>query len=515
MDMHASFLFNVRQGHRIQLHALQYWASIRTAAKALRNDPNKHEAWINCFGAVSSFEFSFGVIHTFTQVIKALKWRWVSPFVVLNDFGWELNLKSTPLALLGHMVRESTRRVWLQKANRNRADMFGLASHKWGLDRDATCKVLNKSSCKGIERAYLNNFLTGSIHTQCRMHAAGLAAVDSDICQFCGLEPEDTQHIIYRCPKWEHLPKPFRDVCTLADLNCPPCTLLSGLFLQCPLAVEEFHAQVVEPPLQSFSTGNDSGPLQALSWRWKGGKWWLLAATDGSCTHPTHSLLARTGAGVFFGDHHSCNVATPVPGLPQSAQRGEVAAMLAFLHIVWRPTIVITDSKYVFDTLQVILEHGGVPPGMHIDNTTHFDLWLQIAAIAPAKANMIECTWHPSHLTASDLDLGIGDAEFARMNSGADAQARLGALKHQPGQNVIRGALRRIEFAEAVHNMAISILGERQKSMPAEAGALLDLDFYACTDGNPTRDQSCNSILPPAIEPETWHEFSCAGQEDE
>jgi len=413
------------------------------------------------------------------------------------------------------MGRESTRRIWLQKTNRNRADMFGLAGYKWGLDRDATCIVLNKPSCKGMERAWLINLLTGSIHTQCRMHAAGFAAVDSNMCQFCGLEPEDTQHILYRCPKWEHARQPFRQFCTLADLDCPPCTLLAGLFLQCPLAVEAFHNQVVTPPLRVFSIGNDSGPAEALRTRWKDGKEWLLAATDGSCTHPTHSLLARTGAGVFFGDNHTSNVAVPVPGLPQSAQRGEVAAMLAFLHILWRPTIVITDSKYVFSTLQVILEHGGVPPDMHNDNTTHFDLWQQIAELAPAKANLFECTWHPSHLSIDDLDLGLGDPIFTRMNAGADALARLGALQHQPGQNVVRGALRRIAFAEIIHTMAISILENRQKALPVAVGELQQVDNPACTDGNPIWDHDCNSILPPVLEPENWHEFECTGQEDE
>ena len=72
--------------------------------------------------------------------------------------------------------------------------------------------------------------VSGSLRTQDRLHAAGLA--DSATCVHCGLEPETLQHLWWECPAWQHL-RCDPQLPTIEGLALlPPCTRNLGIFMK-------------------------------------------------------------------------------------------------------------------------------------------------------------------------------------------------------------------------------------------------------------------------------------------
>ena len=146
------------KAHRTHIDALQNNASLRAAARALRDSPSKQQAWIDIFGAFRTHEFNAGIVHIFKRCLQRLGWKWTSPFVLETDWTWQVNLLTTPLVTLAHLVRDATRRAWLATINKNRPDMFGLGQHKAGPDYDATCQLLRakgKGKLDSLDRVFL------------------------------------------------------------------------------------------------------------------------------------------------------------------------------------------------------------------------------------------------------------------------------------------------------------------------------------------------------------------------
>jgi ribonuclease HI len=79
--------------------------------------------------------------------------------------------------------------------------------------------------------------------------------------------------------------------------------------------------------------------------------------TDGAC-FDNGKLNARCRSGIWFGPNDARNTSIKVPGPLQSNQVGETAAVIKALTSVphfW-PITIITDSKYVIDSLTTHLQ---------------------------------------------------------------------------------------------------------------------------------------------------------------
>ena len=82
------------------------------------------------------------------------------------------------------------------------------------------------------------------------------------------------------------------------------------------------------------------------------GNWWLYIATDGPGFYFHDFRFQRAGWGLFVGDEHPWNKGLPVIGLSQTAQRGEVRALLEALRAPVLRVHVITDSDYCYHKIQ-------------------------------------------------------------------------------------------------------------------------------------------------------------------
>jgi len=505
----------VIKAHRVDLDALQAIAAVKSAAKALRTSQDNAGKWLDLFNAQGMHSYNSGLICTFRQVIRSIKWKWVSPFVVRNDLGWEFSLTHSPLSQLGHFLRDSLRRFWLRKVNKQRPDMFGLAQHAAGVDIDATCRIIrNKcsSTFSPLSRVYLCNYLTGSIHTQHRMVEAGFVPDKNPLCPYCDQEIEDTLHILFRCPCWEEQRQEFRAKSRTSDLDVPPCTLAAGIMLQEQELLDAFHEQVLNQVNHTFVkyTGSQH---PSETYKYINNQPWLLVGTDGSGLFANHSLLARAGAGVFVGTGHPANCMFPVRQWPQSSQRGEVSALLALLQILWHRTLVYTDSDYVCQfALSIINNNGKMPDQHNIDNCAHYDLWSEIAVLIESHLDSFLIVWHPSHLEGEDI-ANLGDPVAARLNQGADLLAGAAAKIHLPSRQLISRALRRIVFADLLQRMCVSVLGARKEAKPLAHRTLSGIenqntdalmgDYIFTADSHidiPSDDEDLPiSCLPPAV----------------
>eukprot|EP00969_Alexandrium_andersonii_P014158 617291-Alexandrium_andersonii.AAC.1 len=99
---------------------------------------------------------------------------------------------------------------------------------------------------------------------------------------------------------------------------------------------------------------------------------WLYCATDGSGADPTIPLLRTAGYGVSYGTGHPCNVGAKVCGPSQTAQRGEVMALLMAITQLWTAAHIVLDSRYVNDCANLLLDGGCVSV-----EWLHQDAWQQ------------------------------------------------------------------------------------------------------------------------------------------
>ena len=72
-----------------------------------------------------------------------------------------------------------------------------------GSDKLATTKAMNGTKIPPEQRNDPRELLCGCVWTQKRQFDCHRA--DSLLCLFCGQEPEDEEHILWRCPRWETL----------------------------------------------------------------------------------------------------------------------------------------------------------------------------------------------------------------------------------------------------------------------------------------------------------------------
>ena len=83
----------------------------------------------------------------------------------------------------------------------------------------------------------------------------------------------------------------------------------------------------------------------------------IIVYTDGSCTN-NGKLDARCGSGIWLGEGNQHNKALRIPGVNQSNQVGEIAAVVATLEKIpnYTPLTIKTDSRYVIDGLTIHLK---------------------------------------------------------------------------------------------------------------------------------------------------------------
>lgn len=133
------------------------------------------------------------------------------------------------------------------------------------------------------------------------------------------------------------------------------------------------------------------------------------------------------------------------------------------------------------------MANGNVLPNeASLDHWSHFDLWRDIAVLMAEKAHLFKLQWHPGHLEEMDLLDGFGNHQAVLLNAGADLLAKAGAASHLPSPEIVADALRRMQVAQILHEMAISILHTRHTAspLPGRCPGEADRNILAAAQGD-------------------------------
>jgi len=263
-------------------------------------------------------------------------------------------------------------------------------------------------------RFSLELLLSGGCHTQERRSKSKMFVYPGLDCLRCGARVDNTLHSCWTCPASEPARTIGRQALDLTDWTPAPCEVMSGVILQDPEALDCFNNQVLkcvpEFPSKNDLTFNElyrnTHVLQ------DDGLSFTLVGTDGSCIYPTFPLLARAGAGIYWGSGHPLNAGVAVPGGPQTAQHAELYGLYGAMQLAFDNTAVVTDSAFVADTFkQLLCAEGRLPDGYL--KWAHADLWARVANLVVVLPYKFRVYWSPGHKRAEAVIAGVVNA-FSR-----------------------------------------------------------------------------------------------------
>ena len=239
-----------------------------------------------------------------------------------------------------------------------------------GIDREATCGLLQSRRCMPYDRGCLRSILSDSIWTEELAWKA--KKTDSSHCKFCGeAVAEDLNHLWWVCPAWSQIRSQHPKATNSVTSTSPECLRLCGVV---PAGLQPTnnmwdgwepaarHApQIVELTddanhVVDLPDNDDKGTALRSGWRpavtcpqyderTSHGR--IVVFTDGASRDNQHREIRRGGYGMFWGRAHPFNTGLPLPGRIQTNQRAELMAAVAALELDLRPLEIRSDSKYV------------------------------------------------------------------------------------------------------------------------------------------------------------------------
>ena len=166
-------------------------------------------------------EICDGLVATAHNILQGMGWHWQAPRLFTRVGRPHLGLLDGPESWWLHEIRQGLRLAAWRKAGNRRHDMRGIESTA-GIDKLATTETMNGTKIPPEQRNDLRELLCGCVWTQKRQFDCRRA--ESPLCLFCGEEPEDEEHILWRCPRWETLRCGKQAPSNRDRLTWPPCT---------------------------------------------------------------------------------------------------------------------------------------------------------------------------------------------------------------------------------------------------------------------------------------------------
>ena len=165
---------------------------------------------------------------------------------------------------------------------------------------------------------------------------------------FCGEEPEDEEHILWRCPRWETLRREKQAPSNRDRLTWPPRTSRCGIILEDPESVAWAD---MEPSTRAHSIGCNILPDSVLSDERFGRETKnndsIMDWTAGACVCNEDARFRRAGCGVFFGINDDRNCSFTLPGREQANNRADLLAVIAAIQVHDVNLEIRSDSEYV------------------------------------------------------------------------------------------------------------------------------------------------------------------------
>ena len=161
-------------------------------------------------------EISDGQVATMHSIVQGMGWHWQTSVLFMSDC-WSF-LKAGGVTRSGKDcgLTNGEKRKQTQRHERHRIHgRHRQARHFQSEQRNDLCELL-----------------CGCVWTQKRQFDCQRA--ETPLCPFCGEEPEDEEHILWRCPRWVMLRREKQVPNDLERSAWPPCTSRCGSFLKDP-----------------------------------------------------------------------------------------------------------------------------------------------------------------------------------------------------------------------------------------------------------------------------------------
>ena len=413
-----------------------------------------------------------GPIGVLWSEIKQIGWSWSEPWCLERPGRPRLHLLWGPDGWWGHQIRDGMRGAEWLSVSRKRKDCVGL-DIPGGVDKDATCAVLNSNSTACIQRGCLRSILSGSVRLGERLFRANIW--NTPICIFCGQEEETNEHCFWRCPAWDHL-RLDPDLPSFHErIALPPCTLQCGIFMrtQEELDYESSlqpieHERSAEVPL-SFVVNETFVDGAVIIW------------TDGACPRNQCRALRRAGCGIYYGQDHPRNKSFALRGSEQTNNRAELLACVVALEGESRPMQIRTDSQYVIDGVEARRSRG--------DNN---DLWkLMHSTLDHRGPNTYKFVKVRGHAKDIHVRAGLVEPIDKVGNDAADSLAVQGAASHALPEYIVKRCIDRMTRAKSCHRMMLKILDARRRAEQVLKGEVVD-EFMADIGDDPWSEPSMN-----------------------
>ena len=131
--------------------------------------------------------------------------------------------------------------------------------------------------------------------------------------------------------------------------------------------------------------------------------------------------------------------------------------MLRAIEVETRRMLVISDNKYVVDTLNVLIA-GGSATG------AHQDLWQRIATILLQCPNRVRVQKTKGHAKQMHIRMGLSSELDHRNNECADALAENGAMQNIPPPAVVAEVLSSRKLLSKLQGMLMKIVEARENA---------------------------------------------------
>ena len=387
-----------------------------------------------------------GIIKT---IVKRLQWTWDEPFCFQRPGRASIHLMEGDNGWWLHEVREGLRLAEWRAAADRRKDCIGLDA--WaGVDKAATCSLLESKSTSAADKAELRGILTGSFRSGERLCQAGLWP--SPVCRFCETGAiEDLKHMWWHCPRWHDLRMNGGLPSEQFRRELPECTQQLGIFMEDD-AVVRFQQTV---PIggavlcESEEDAEEEHSEDGCTIVW----------TDGACRSNQDHMLRRAGSGVFYAAGHRRNLAQALAGRCQSNQRAELMAVILTLRHDRRKLEIRSDSQWVLDGIASWRQwKAGGWQGEHAD------LWNELSKLMEERAeDSTRFTKVKGHITIDEVRRGRGTMQDKTGNDGADRLAVKGAQHHAAPTDLVDRCRWRKEMARATHAMMLAIVAARRR----------------------------------------------------
>ena len=406
---HETLFTLLSKGHGCDPVQAEIYRALNCSRRLLRKYPEQRQQWQQVWreatspGATKMFS---GPVRQVIRCAEALGMHMVDDLTLESTDGQQIWLLEQDEEQFQHNIREILRRkLWTELSHRRPTEFGGMDLPHTDVDRAATMALHNKVS--GKEKRLLQELMTGCVRSRSR--AKRINRDDCDVCFFCGEEPEDTEHILHRCPAWAHM----RTEC--AD-HLPACTRQCGIALHDPeVAASEAALQGLREP-DAHASHHPGGHTTSDHF--------TIVFTDGACSEQSHQRYRRAGCGGWWGVGHTHNFSFALPGENQTNQRAELTAVLHAALRESSPLEIRTDSKYVVDGFRRLQNEG-------LDSMrSHNDLWTRLLQNTTTRATPVRIVKVLGHAKWRDVHCGRETAENKTGNAHADKLAVQGAQKH-------------------------------------------------------------------------------------